>query len=221
MCVCVCVCVCVCECVCVRVCVCVCMYIYIYLSGGFFYSLCRRLCLRSCRSPLLTWRAARLTVQGGVSQTQYRGIMHVLRDASQKEGVSVLFRGMVPTLLGVAPYVGVNYLVYETLKEICPRDESGRPNATWLGVCGAVAGTTGQTVAYPMDLLRRRFQVVLPDGTSMYRGVWDGLTTIVRKEGFLGLYKGFGPNFIKVVPTIAVMFWTNDMLLRSLKNMGY
>ena len=35
---------------------------------------------------------------------------------------------------------------------------------------------------------------------------------IMREEGVLGLYKGFLPNFIKVVPTIAIMFTVNDAL---------
>lgn len=141
--------------------------------------------------------------------------MHVLTDAYRKEGFLVLYRGMVPTLIGVAPYVGVNYLVYESLKELAPIAEGETaPSALWLAACGGVAGTTGQTVSYPMDLLRRRFQVVLPDGNRMYKSVYDGISTIIRKEGLLGLYKGFGPNFIKVVPTIAIMFWSNDMLLR-------
>jgi solute carrier family 25 phosphate transporter 23/24/25/41 len=89
-----------------------------------------------------------------------------------------------------------------------------------MAACGAVSGTTGQTVAYPMDLLRRRFQMLLPDGTRMYKGVLDALVTIVREEGVMGLYKGYLPNFVKVVPTIAVMFWVNDVLKRELKNRG-
>lgn len=163
--------------------------------------------------------AARLTVQGGVSDTAYRGIMHVMTDSAKKEGFGVLYRGMVPTLIGVAPYVGVNYLCYESLKEHLTALAGAPLSPGMLAVCGGIAGTTGQTVAYPMDLLRRRFQVVLPDGRSMYRGVWDGITTVVRKEGWKGLYKGFGPNFIKVVPTIGIMFWTNDMLLRLCDSM--
>lgn len=41
-----------------------------------------------------------------------------------------LYRGISPTLIGVAPYVGVNYLVYETLKEWAPKEEGcTQPNA--------------------------------------------------------------------------------------------
>lgn len=62
--------------------------------------------------------------------------------------------------------------------------------------------------------------MLLPDGTRMYKGVLDALVTIVREEGVMGLYKGYLPNFVKVVPTIAVMFWVNDVLKRELKNRG-
>ena len=41
----------------------------------------------------------------------------------------------------------------------------------------------------------------------------------VAEKGFFGLYKGYLPNFVKVVPTIAIMFWTNDMLKRRMTTM--
>ena len=44
------------------------------------------------------------------------------------------------------------------------------------------------------------------------QGVWDCLTATARREGVMALYKGFLPNFIKVVPTIAIMFTVNDAL---------
>eukprot|EP00050_Salpingoeca_kvevrii_P015516 m.47574 g.47574 ORF g.47574 m.47574 type:complete len:386 (+) comp6363_c0_seq2:92-1249(+) len=154
----------------------------------------------------------RLTAQGGVTATQYRGIFHTLTSMVKAEGFKSIYRGMVPNLIGVAPYVGVNYLVFESLKEIAPRQENGEVSATMLMVCGGIAGTTGQTVAYPMDLLRRRFQM----RSQRYKGVVHAIQTIVREEGIVGLYKGYIPNFVKVVPTIAIMFVSNDVIKRWL-----
>lgn len=132
------------------------------------------------------------------------------------EGIHSLYRGMVPNLLGVAPYVGVNYLTFESLKEIIPKGPDGHSSIV-LMASGAVAGTTGQTVAYPLDLLRRRFQMVQPNGQPMYTGTLNAFSTIIREEGFIGLYKGFLPNFVKVVPTIAIMFFANDIMKRELR----
>lgn len=81
---------------------------------------------------------------------------------------------------------------------------------TRLG-CGAVAGTIGQTVAYPLDVVRRRMQmvgwkdassVVLGDGRGKvpleYNGMIDTFRKTVRHEGFGALYKGLIPNSVKV-----------------------
>ena len=73
--------------------------------------------------------------------------------------------------------------------------------------CGAIAGTVGQTVAYPLDLVRRRLQVQtflkdkLPP-SQIYNGTWDAIVKIVKYEGVVGLYRGTWPNYLKVVSEI-------------------
>uniref|UniRef100_K3WFZ9 Mitochondrial carrier protein n=1 Tax=Globisporangium ultimum (strain ATCC 200006 / CBS 805.95 / DAOM BR144) TaxID=431595 RepID=K3WFZ9_GLOUD len=156
---------------------------------------------------------ARLTVQGGLSTAQYSGIVDALRGTFKSEGIAGMYRGVSPTILGVAPYVGLNFMVFETLRGVVPVDANGDPNTWYILGCGAVAGACGQTAAYPMDLLRRRFQVSSMGGDA-YSSTLGGLRAIVREEGFAGLYKGLWPNFIKVVPSIAIMFTTNELLKR-------
>jgi hypothetical protein len=55
-----------------------------------------------------------------------------------------VYRGMVPNIIGIIPYVGVNYLVYEKCKENASIPE-GRtaPTPHYLALCGGIAGTTG------------------------------------------------------------------------------
>jgi solute carrier family 25 phosphate transporter 23/24/25/41 len=107
--------------------------------------------------------------------------------------------------------------VYESLKDWLIKSRPfGLVQDTDLSVttrlaCGAAAGTVGQTVAYPLDVIRRRMQmvgwsnassVVAGDGRSKapleYTGMVDAFRKTVRHEGFGALYKGLVPNSVKV-----------------------
>ncbi|GMF20690.1 unnamed protein product [Phytophthora lilii] len=161
---------------------------------------------------------ARLTVQGGLANTAHTGIFNVLSTVVRTEGLRGVYRGVLPTIWGIAPYVGLNFTVFETLRSTVPRNENNEPDAMYLLACGALAGACGQTAAYPMDILRRRFQLSAMRGDATeYTSTLGGLRTIIREEGVRGLYKGLTPNFIKVVPSIAIMFTTNELLKRGIK----
>lgn len=49
---------------------------------------------------------------------RYSNIMHVFVRISQEEGVKTLYRGFMPTILGVIPYAGITFFTYETLKKL-------------------------------------------------------------------------------------------------------
>jgi solute carrier family 25 phosphate transporter 23/24/25/41 len=59
----------------------------------------------------------RITIQDGTNQ-QYRGLVHATRRIVAEEGVLALWRGWLPSVIGVVPYVGLNFAVYETLKDV-------------------------------------------------------------------------------------------------------
>lgn len=159
----------------------------------------------------------RLTVQEGAA-SQYNGIVHAARSIIGKEGPLALYKGWVPSVIGVVPYVGLNFAVYESLKaELIGfygcNSEQELSVVTRLG-CGAVAGSVGQTVAYPFDVMRRRLQVTGWEGmkgleseqSRAYTGMVDCGVRIVREEGVAALFKGLAPNYLKVVPSIAIAF---------------
>ncbi|KAB5573490.1 hypothetical protein DKX38_000684 [Salix brachista] len=181
----------------------------------------------------------RLTVQTDKSPCQYRGITHALSTVLKEEGPRALYKGWLPSVIGVIlqissvlgfafpsvvtkpkvliPYVGLNFSVYESLKDwLLKTNPFGLVEDSELGVttrlaCGAAAGTVGQTIAYPLDVIRRRMQmvgwkdaasVVTGDGRSKapleYSGMVDTFRKTVRHEGFGALYKGLVPNSVKV-----------------------
>ncbi|KAI4355198.1 hypothetical protein L6164_003992 [Bauhinia variegata] len=173
----------------------------------------------------------RITVQTETSPYQYRGMFHALLTVIREEGARSVYKGWLPSVIGVIPYVGLNFAVYESLKDWLVKSKSfgicqdSDLSVTTRLACGAVAGTVGQTVAYPFDVIRRRMQmvgwshaasVVTGDGRVRapleYTGMVDAFRKTVRHEGFGALYKGLVPNYVKVVPSIALAFVSYEVV---------
>jgi len=113
------------------------------------------------------------------------------------------------------PYVGLNFSVYESLKVWLIRSkpfgiaQDSELSVTTRLACGAAAGIVGQTVAYPLDVIRRRMQMVgwknvapviagAGKSTMEYTGMIDAFRKTMHYEGFGALYKGLVPNSVKV-----------------------
>ncbi|KAK4249761.1 mitochondrial carrier domain-containing protein [Corynascus novoguineensis] len=119
-------------------------------------------------------------------------------------GIAALYRGIVPTVAGVAPYVGLNFMTYEFVRQYLTLEGDQNPSAARKLVAGAISGAVAQTCTYPFDVLRRRFQINTMSGMGyQYKGLFDAVRVIVTQEGIKGLYKGIIPNLLKVAPSMA------------------
>ncbi|EDO17796.1 hypothetical protein Kpol_541p38 [Vanderwaltozyma polyspora DSM 70294] len=160
------------------------------------------------------------------------GFWKLFKDVYYNEGKIIgLYKGVIPTCFGVVPYAGLNFTFYNILKEIALPDEksnlnNGNGNVTFkdniikLGL-GAISGGVAQTIIYPFDLLRRRFQVINMGKNELgfnYTSIWNALVTIGKKEGFKGYYNGLTVNLFKVVPSTAVSWVVYEMSTQFIKN---
>ncbi|KAF3914827.1 Mitoferrin [Dactylellina cionopaga] len=128
-------------------------------------------------------------------------------------GVLALYRGLVPTLAGVAPYVGLNFACYEQIREWMTPEGEKSPGAFGKLACGAMSGAIAQTFTYPFDLLRRRFQVNTMSGLGFkYNSIWHAISSIVKQEGLRGMYKGIIPNLLKVAPSMASSWFSYELV---------
>ncbi|KAF4592188.1 hypothetical protein GQ602_002487 [Ophiocordyceps camponoti-floridani] len=127
-------------------------------------------------------------------------------------GIKALYRGILPTVAGVAPYVGLNFMVYESVRKYVTPEGEQNPNAVRKLLAGAVSGAVAQTCTYPFDVLRRRFQINTMSGMGyQYKSITDAIRVIVRHEGIRGLYKGIVPNLLKVAPSMASSWLSFEM----------
>ncbi|KAG1446695.1 hypothetical protein G6F46_010518 [Rhizopus delemar] len=170
----------------------------------------------ACTYPLDLVRT-RLSIQSALfkqaSNKKSPGIWPTMSHIYKTEGgIYGLYRGLWPTTLGVAPYVALNFQCYEVLKEyLIPIQDESQGNIRKL-LCGALAGSIAQTIIYPLDVLRRRFQVSgMNNMDYQYNGTWHALKTMTQKEGFKSLYRGLLPNYLKVAPAMGVTFYSYEL----------
>lgn len=151
--------------------------------------------------------------------TKPPGMWTVMKQIYRTEGhMRGLYRGLIPTTLGVAPYVAINFAMYEYMRERLIPDGCREPSALGKLTAGAVSGAVAQTVTYPFDVLRRRFQVVNVNGLGFqYNSTWHALSTIVKTEGVKGLYKGLTANLLKVVPSMAASWLSFEIIKDTLE----
>lgn len=136
-------------------------------------------------------------------------------------GVVALYRGIIPTVAGVAPYVGLNFMVYESFRKSLTPEGEKNPNALRKLLAGAMSGAIAQTCTYPFDVLRRRFQINTMSGMGyQYKSVFDAIRVIVAQEGLKGLYKGIVPNLLKVAPSMASSWLSFEMTRDFLVGLG-
>ncbi|KAJ5283672.1 Mitochondrial carrier protein, partial [Penicillium chrysogenum] len=127
-------------------------------------------------------------------------------------GTKALYRGIAPTVAGVAPYVGLNFMTYESVRKYLTPEGDKNPSPYRKLLAGAISGAVAQTCTYPFDVLRRRFQINTMSGMGyQYTSIWDAVRVIVAEEGLRGLFKGIGPNLLKVAPSMASSWLSFEM----------
>ena len=108
---------------------------------------------------------------------------------------------------GIETYV--KYLA-ETGKALISPFKGGLEHFT----LAAISGSIGAATVYPIDLVKTRMQNqrTLANGTKVYKHSLDCFLKVVKNEGFLGLYKGLGPQLLGVTPEKALELTVNDLM---------
>jgi solute carrier family 25 protein 16 len=152
-------------------------------------------------------------------QPAYRGVTDVFTKVYRESGLRGLYRGLGPTLLGMLPYAGLKFYIYEELKTHVPVEH--QTSVVVKLACGALAGLLGQTFTYPLDVVKRQMQVQsIPVSQShmpslqlaepKIRGTLEGLSTIIRTQGWKQMFSGLSINYMKIVPSVAIGFAVYD-----------
>ncbi|KAG8388172.1 hypothetical protein BUALT_Bualt02G0098200 [Buddleja alternifolia] len=140
------------------------------------------------------------------------------KDIWVHEGARAFYRGLVPSLLGIIPYAGIDLAAYETFKDMSRKYilHDGEPGPLVQLSCGTVSGALGATCVYPLQVVRTRMQAERAN-TDAASGSMSGMfRRTYQHEGFRGFYKGLFPNLLKVVPSASITYLVYEAMKKSL-----
>ncbi|KAI5804061.1 mitochondrial folate carrier protein Flx1 [Peziza echinospora] len=112
--------------------------------------------------------------------------------------VNAFYRGLMPNLLGNTAGWGFYFLWYGEIKALATR-YSNLPNkeltSTGYLLCAGAAGSLTALTTNPLWVIKTRMlsSPVHPDHPGAYTSLTHGLTSLLRQEGFSGLFRGMVP----------------------------
>ncbi|KAF0920898.1 hypothetical protein E2562_037591 [Oryza meyeriana var. granulata] len=144
----------------------------------------------------------------------YKGIIHAVSTICRDEGVKGLYKGLGATLLGVGPSIAISFTVYESLRSHWQMERPLDSTAVVSLFSGSLSGIASSTATFPLDLVKRRMQLQGAAGTSSVckSSITVTVRQIFQKEGLRGFYRGIGPEYLKVVPSVGIAFMTYETL---------
>ncbi|XP_078097195.1 mitochondrial adenyl nucleotide antiporter SLC25A23-like [Mustelus asterias] len=140
---------------------------------------------------------------------QYKGINDCMKFLIKNEGITALYVGYMPNLLGIIPYAGIELAAYESMKKAYCQKYGLNPSEPGIFVhlgCGTISSTCGQLGSYPLALVRTKMQAHAIVKGGPHVSMRSHFYNIIREEGLVGLYRGFTPNCMKVVPAVSISF---------------
>ncbi|KAF7966737.1 hypothetical protein HWV62_37263 [Athelia sp. TMB] len=140
---------------------------------------------------------------GKGGQRQFTGLVDVYKKTLKTDGIAGLYRGFVPSIVGICVYRGLYFGGYDTIKDIVL---IGPLQGNFLASFAVGWGcTTGAALAaYPLDTIRRRMMMTSGEAVR-YKSFIDAGRQIVVKEGVKALFAGAGANILRGVAGAGVL----------------
>lgn len=134
-------------------------------------------------------------------RANYRSVFDALARITRTEGVRALWTGALPTVIRATATNFGQLTFFAESKDQLKRHTKLSAQATTV-TASIIGGFFAAFFSLPLDMVKTRLQrqTPAPDGSMAYKGMLDTFVKIVRREGLLRLYRGFGPYFLRLAP---------------------
>jgi solute carrier family 25 (adenine nucleotide translocator) protein 4/5/6/31 len=157
----------------------------------------------------LDYARTRLASDVGSGHRDFNGLSDCLmKTARGPKGFLGLYNGFGVSVIGIIPYRGVYFGMYDSLREKNPykKDLGMMGIASKFAVAQVTAITAGYA-SYPFDTVRRRLQMQSekPKEIWVYKGTAHCFSKVMADEGITAFFKGAGANVLRTVGSAMVL----------------
>ena len=145
-------------------------------------------------------------------RANYTSVINALSRITANEGVFSLWAGTAPT---VARAMALNFGQLAFFSEAKARfKDTSLPDWGKTFAASAIAGFFASFFSLPFDFVKTRLQrqTKLADGTLPYKSSIDCALKVVRQEGLLRFYRGFGTYYVRIAPHAMITLVVADYL---------
>lgn len=150
-----------------------------------------------------------------LSSSPYKGVLDCVGRVFREEGLQAFYASYKTTVLMNAPFTAVHFATYEATKrglsELSPESASDE-RLVVHATAGAAAGALAAAVTTPLDVVKTQLQCQGVCGCDRFASdsIRDVIDTIVRKDGYRGLMRGWVPRMLFHAPAAAICWSTYE-----------
>ncbi|CAM8913337.1 unnamed protein product [Rhodiola kirilowii] len=142
---------------------------------------------------LQTQESNQVIVGGG--HRRFKGMCDCIARTVREEGILSLWRGNGSSVIRYYPSVALNFSLKDLYRNILRSGSDSEnhlvPGAAANFIAGAAAGCTTLIIIYPLDIAHTRLAADLGrNDVRQFRGICHFLSTIHKKDGIRGIYRG-------------------------------
>ncbi|XP_061298193.1 probable mitochondrial glutathione transporter SLC25A39 isoform X2 [Pezoporus flaviventris] len=141
--------------------------------------------------------------------TRFTGTLDAFVKITRYEGIRSLWSGLPPTLVMAVPATVIYFTTYDQLRDYL-QARTGSQGYHIPLLAGALARLGAVTVISPLELIRTKMQ----SRQLSYQELRVCIQSAVAQDGWLSLWRGWGPTVLRDVP-FSALYWFNYELVRD------
>ncbi|XP_075836790.1 mitochondrial uncoupling protein 4 isoform X3 [Microtus pennsylvanicus] len=153
---------------------------------------------------------------------RFRGVHHAFAKILAEGGIRGLWAGWVPNIQRAALVNMGDLTTYDTVKHYLVLNTPLEENIATHGLSSLCSGLVASILGTPADVIKSRIMNQPRDKQGrglLYKSSTDCLIQAVQGEGFLSLYKGFLPSWLRMTPW-SMVFWLTYEKIREMSGVS-